>query len=352
MLLLKLLVCYWEFGVKMKKVKIVLALILLGFVVFIVGCSNSIESSENDIVLEESNGKEIKVTTDGVKYLVDPSKIVKGVRIPGDVKDAIPSIDNPKYISVEEADKWIKDNELVLALTYKNVERVYPLQILVSHEIVNDFIAGDAILITYCPLCGSGIAYERTINGEVVEFGTSGKLYNSNLVMYDRKTESYWTQIDGDAIVGELTGMELKEISIDTVAWRDWKKLHKDSEVLSRDTGYAKSYGSNPYGGYFEDDFIWFPLENEDTSNRIRPKDVVFGIEIDGKSIAYTENSIISSNGLIEDTFNGVNIKVERSEDGIVKITNLDSGEEIIKERDFWFAWFAFHPESKLYGFD
>ena len=127
--------------------------------------------------------------------------------------DGIPSIDNPKYVSVKEADEWIEDNELVLALIYKGVKRVYPLQILVWHEIVNDNIAGDPLLITYCPLCGSGIAFEGKIDvggkRKEVEFGTSGKLYNSNLVMYDRETQTYWTQIDGKAIIGELTGQEL-----------------------------------------------------------------------------------------------------------------------------------------------
>ena len=129
---------------------------------------------------------EIKTTPEGVKYIVEPDKIVGG----GVPKDGIPSIDNPKFVSLEEADEWIQDNELVLAITYKGVTRVYPLQIMVWHEIVNDTIAGDPILITYCPLCGSGIAFEGRINGEEVEFGTSGKLYNSNLVMYDRKTDS------------------------------------------------------------------------------------------------------------------------------------------------------------------
>jgi hypothetical protein len=268
----------------------------------------------------------------------------------GPPKDGIPSIDNPKFVSVSEADEWIEDNELVLALIHKGVKRVYPLQILVWHEIVNDEISGDPILITYCPLCGSGIAYERVIDGEPVEFGTSGKLYNSNLVMYDRKTDTYWSQIDGKAIIGELTGMELKEISIDTVVWRDWKEAHPDSSVLSQKTGHIRNYGKDPYGSYYEDSFLFFPVENED--NRIHAKTVIFGIEINDKFKAYREEDIIKSDGLITDVLDGVNVKVERDDAGIVKITNVDTGEEIVKERDFWFAWYAFHPETSLYGFD
>jgi len=286
---------------------------------------------------------EIKTTSDGTKYIIDP----KDIRGGGPPKDGIPSIDNPKFVSVQDADEWIADNELVLAMIYKGVKRVYPLQVLVWHEIVNDEIAGDPILITYCPLCGSGIAYERTINGEVVEFGTSGKLYNSNLVMYDRKTDTYWQQIDGKAIVGELTGMELKEISVDTVVWRDWKKAHPDSEVLSQDTGFRRNYGRDPYGSYYEDSFLFFPVENQD--NRIHAKTPVVGIEIDGAFKAYRESDL-KETPIIEDTINEVNIKLERLEDGRIKITNLDTNEEIVKENDFWFAWYAFHPETELYG--
>ena len=299
-----------------------------------------IEKLPEIVEMEEELG--IMLTERGVKYIVDPNKIVSG----GPPMDGIPSIDDPKYVSVEEADQWIQDNELVLGLIINDTKRVYPLQIMVWHEIVNDWIEGEPVLVTYCPLCGSGIAYERTIEGQPVEFGTSGKLYNSNLVMYDRKTNSYWAQIGGQAIVGELTGMELTPISIDTVAWRDWKAAHPDSEVLSQDTGFDRPYGRDPYGNYYENSFLFFPVE--DTDNRIHPKTVVFGVEINGTFKAYMEDDLIEQ-GAIEDTVNGVNIRVERDDVGIVSITNLDTGEEIVKERDFWFAWYAFHPETEVY---
>lgn len=290
----------------------------------------------------ETENRSIKVTDRGVKYIVDPDKIIPG----GPPRDGIPSIDHPKFVSVEEAGKWIQDNELVLAITYKGIKRVYPLQIMVWHEIVNDNIAGDPILITYCPLCGSGIAYNRTINGEEVEFGTSGKLYNSNLVMYDRKTDSYWTQIDGLSVVGELTGTKLTPVSIDTVVWRDWKKAHPDSRVLSQDTGFERDYGKDPYGSYYEDSFLFFPVGKRD--DRVHPKTVVFGIGVNGVFKAYKEEDLKELK-VIEDTVNGVRIKVERDDAGVVKIINLEKGEEIVKERDFWFAWYAFHPDTRLY---
>jgi len=335
---------------------IIVLVVLIGAVLVINLDSPDVSTTSggSNVINKDFDNSEIKVTSDGTKYIVDPKKIRGGGPPKGGigVDRGIPALaeENINFVSVEDADVWIEDNELVLALVYKGVKRVYPLQILVFHELANDEIAGDPILITYCPLCGSGIAYERfvEIDGERVEtrFGTSGKLFNSNLVMYDELTDTYWQQIDGKAIVGELTGQELKEMSIDTVVWRDWKVAHPDSEVLSQETGMRRNYGRDPYGNYYEDSFLIFPVENSD--DRIHPKTPVVGIEIDEKFKAYREDDL-KENPIIEDTFNGVNIKVERLEDGRIVITNLDSGEEIIKERDFWFAWFAFHPETELY---
>jgi len=336
--------------IRMKKNKIIIIVAVLIILVIIGIRYTRNNETIHDGVEEEvkidtatkSSHKEIKVTTEGVKYIVDPDKIVGG----GPPKDGIPSIDNPKFVSVNEADEWIQDNELVIALEYKGVKRVYPLQIMVWHEIVNDIIEEDPILVTYCPLCGSAIAYKRGINGENVEFGTSGKLYNSNLVMYDRKTDTYWSQIDGLAIVGELTGMELEAVSANTVVWRDWKKEHPGSKVLSQDTGFERDYGRDPYGSYYEDSYLLFGVENED--DRIHPKTVIFGIEVDGTYKAYREDDL-KEKGSINDKVNGVNIIVERDDVGVVEITNQDTGEEIVKERDFWFAWYAFHPDTLLY---
>ncbi len=179
-----------------------------------------------------------------------------------------------------------------------------------------------------------------------MEFGVSGKLYNSNLVMYDRKTDSYWSQFDSLAIIGELTGTKLIPVSIDTVVWQDWKKAHPDSEVLSQDTGFARSYGRDPYGSYYEDSFVFFPVENSD--DRIHPKTIIFGVEVNGSFKAYKEDDLEELK-VIEDTVGGVRIKVEREDYGTVRVTNLETQEEIIKERGFWFAWYAFHPDTELY---
>jgi hypothetical protein len=325
-----------------KKVRTMRGIHLLSiislFVIFLIGCQDT------NLVTDKTEAEtEVEETAEGVKYIVDPKKIIGG----GPPKDGIPSIDDPKFVSVEEADRWIKDDELALAIIYKGVERVYPHQIMVWHEIVNDTIAGDPVLITYCPLCGSGIAYERQISGKEVEFGTSGKLYNSNLVLYDRWTDSYWTQIGGQAIVGELAGTKLTPISIDTVVWEDWAKEHPDSEVLSRETGFQRSYGRDPYGDYYEDKSIWFPVEGKD--DRMHPKTFIFGIEVNGIPKAYREHDLKELK-IIEDTVGGIRIRLERDDAGIVEITDLATGEEIPKEGQFWFSWFAFHPDTEVYS--
>jgi hypothetical protein len=167
--------------------------------------------------------------------------------------------------------------------------------------------------------------------------------------MYDRKTNSYWSQFDGRAIVGEYTGKVLNTVSIDTVVWRDWKKEHPDSEVLSQDTGFVRAYGRDPYGSYYEDSFLFFPVEERD--DRVHPKTIIFGIEIDGAFKAYRETDLAEQK-VITDTIGNVAIRLEQDASGIVTVINLETDEEVVKERGFWFAWYAFHPETELYTGD
>lgn len=208
------------------------------------------------------------------------------------------------------------------------------------------FFGEQAILITYCPLCGTAIAFDRTIDGDVVEFGTSGMLYNSNLVMYDRKTDSLWNQVGARAIVGELTGHRLDLVPSNTVTWGEWHKEHPDTLVLTRDTGFARSYGRDPYSGYEDSRSLFFPVDEQD--DRLHPKAVVYGIEINGKFKAYADENL-GKGETVQDTFSGMQLEIKKDESSIITIRNLDSGEEIPFERGFWFSWFAFHPDTELF---
>ena len=184
--------------------------------------------------------------TDFTKHSVPLSEFIPG----GPPKDGIPSIDDPKFISQAEGDEFLDDGEPVAVLEVGGEARAYPIQILTWHEIVNDEIGGEPIALTFCPLCNSTVAFSRVLDGETVEFGTTGNLRRSDLVMYDRKTETWWQQLTAEAIVGELTGQTLEVVPSQILSWGEFKSQHPDSEVLSRDTGFDRSYGTNPYAGY------------------------------------------------------------------------------------------------------
>ncbi len=184
--------------------------------------------------------------TDFSRHSVPLDEILSG----GPPKDGIPAIDRPRFVSVAEADEWMGDREPVVVFEHEGVVRGYPWQILIWHEIVNDEVGGLPVSITYCPLCNTAIAFDRRLSGRTLDFGTTGKLRHSDLVMYDRQTETWWQQATGEAIVGELTGTTLRFLSAPTVSWSDFKREHPAAEVLSRDTGYNRPYGKSPYGGY------------------------------------------------------------------------------------------------------
>ncbi len=291
------------------------------------------------------NNKEIMIT-DGVKHSVPLDEIIGG----GPPKDGIPSIDAPKFISAAEASKFLTDSEPGIALNINGVDRFYPFQILVWHEIVNDVVGGERVLVTYCPLCLSGIVFDPLVNGERVEFGTSGKLWNSNLVMYDRKTDSLWSQILGEAIVGELTGAKLKVLSSDMVRFGDFKKLHPSGSVLSRDTGATRFYGQDPYGDYYTTPGTYFPVGKKD--DRLSDKDFVLGIVVNGKAKAYWPEAV-KKLGKVEDYFENKTIVVQYEKDiDAVRIFEKNSDgtlERINPFGSFWFSWVATHPDTELF---
>lgn len=288
------------------------------------------------------NRKNIMIT-DGKKHTIPLEEIVSG----GPPKDGIPSVDKPVFVSTNEADKFLEDNKLGLGIEYKGAKRFYPYQILVWHEIVNDVIAGDPILITYCPLCGTGIAFSRVVNGETLEFGTSGKLYNSNLLMYDRKYDNLWSQVLGEAVVGELSGTKLEIINATNILWKDWKQANSGGKILSDKTGFLRNYKSDPYEGYYTNESVYFPLAVKD--NKLHSKTLVVGIILNNQTKAYPSETIKQKRA-VEDEIGGVKIKIEFNQNTKeISVYNATSKEIIPKIEAFWFSWVNAHPKTLLY---
>jgi hypothetical protein len=184
---------------------------------------------------------------------VDLADVVDG----GQPPDGIPALDAPRFQRTGDV-RWVDDREQVLVLEVAGEARAYPVQVLTQHEIVNDTVGGIPVAVTYCPLCASGVAFDRRVGDRVLSFGTSGMLYLSDLVMYDRQTESLWPQIEGAAVAGVLTGTELTVLPASLVSWEQWRAAHPQGWVLSRQTGFDRDYGSNPYYRY--DDKASLPL--------------------------------------------------------------------------------------------
>lgn len=298
-----------------------------------------LDTSTNQIVRTH---REIFVT-DGVKHSIPLSEILSG----GPPKDGIPSIDNPEFWTISQADQFLKGDDIGLGLEYKGETRFYPFRILVWHEIVNDTVAGDPLLVTYCPLCLTGIVFESKVGGVAQKFGVSGKLWQSNLLMYNRAlnqdNESLWSQVLGEAVLGVNTGAKLKIITSDIVRWDDWKKVFPNTKVLSTDTGTSRNYARDPYGNYYTDLSVSFGASFND--ERLHPKAIVVGIAIGGKEKAYHVDALPV--GEITDTFAGKRITVSKDSTGRVRVSG--DGEEIPAVWGFWFSWLAVHPHTNLY---
>jgi len=191
-------------------------------------------------------------------------------------RDCIPSLSNPEMLPADAA-TFLRDDDLVLGLVLNQEPRAYPIQILDYHEIVNDEVGGVPVAITYSPLTGTGIAFDREVAEKVLEFGVSGLLYDSNLIMYDRTTGSHWTQMRLRADQGPLRGTRLSTRPLMQISWEGWRRLHPDTKVLSRNTGFPRDYSVYPYGDYRNNNtFLLFPLLNEDP--RLPRKTVVHGV--------------------------------------------------------------------------
>ncbi len=341
--------------------------------------------------------------TDWTNRTIELSELVKGRR-EADPRDLIVPIDEPTFETVDEAAQWLESREPVGLVQFKDEVRVYPLRILTWHEVVNDQVGGVPIAVTYCPLCNSAVAFERTVNDQVLRFGTSGLLRNSDLVMWDRQTESLWQQITGEGIVGELAGTQLEFVPIGIVAWDDVLARFPDAQVLSRDTGFNAPYGQNPYFGYDQGQLGTFLFDGE-VDDRFPAFERVVGVRVGETTKAYpfsalsekqVANDVVAGEPVLvvwgaDDTASALDdsvISKGRSVGtGLAYLRTLDervltfeAGEDdtfidaetgttwdllgraqggplegqqlapAIHTNELWFAWAAFNPDAVVYG--
>lgn len=297
------------------------------------------------------------------------------IRSGGVSEDGIPAIDDPKSMSADEADDLLDPGDPVFGVERNGEARAYPQRILVWHEIANDELGGDPIAVTYCPLTGTAQGFER---GDTT-FGVSGQLLNSNVVLFDRETESWWSQVLRVGIDGPLAGYELSEFRVVWTTWERWKELYPETTVLSDDTGHARNYRSDPYGsynpvgGYYEQErVIFWTMHHGD--DRLRTKDVVIGARSEDGAIAVEKDYLREKSIIDAETDAGVphvvvydptldtgyvyrnpdELAVDADGDGYAvdgdgphepKALPLD---RVLAVDAMWFAWYAFYPDSTL----
>ncbi len=337
--------------------------------------------------------------TDWNRHTIAYDELLSG----GPPRDGIPPIDDPVFISQDEAAEWLAGNEPVIALERNGDARAYPLQILTWHEIVNDTVGGDPVVVTFCPLCNSAIVFERVVDGEVTTFGTSGLLRFSDLVMWDRATESLWQQFTGEGIVGTHAGRQLAFLPSALVSFDDFREAYPDGLVLSRQTGHNRAYGQNPYVGYdtigqspflftgptdgrlpamarvitvyFEaqDVAVAYPLETLASAGVINDRQVgldlvvfhapgtasalgartiaeaadvgatgVFSPMVDGERLTFKADDGVFQDEETGTTWNVLGLGV----DGPLAGRAL---EPIVHADHFWFSWAAFRPDTIIY---
>lgn len=343
-------------------------------------------------------GVEREFSTDFSRRSISFSEILSG----GPPKDGIPAIDNPQFISVSEADEWLEDLEPVTVFQEGDDVRIYPFQILIWHEIVNDVVGDRPVAVTFCPLCNTAIVFDATVNGQPLDFGTTGRLRFSNLLMYDRQTETWWQQAGGDAVIGELLGTQLTFLPASIISWSEARDTYPDAQVLSRETGNQRAYGRNPYAGYDNVNSSPFLYDGPATPGQLPAMARVTTVDLNGDAVAYP-NAVLQEVGVANDTVGDTDVAVfwqpglasalddssiaqgedvgasgvfERTLNGRTLTFTTDgqtitdeqtgsvwnilgqategelAGEQltpVVKVDHFWFSWAAFRPDTRIY---
>ena len=318
-------------------------------------------------------------------WLIPQDEVFDG----GPGKDGIPALSNPEFVSAGDAD-FMRPDELVLGMKEGNVVKAYPHQILDWHEIINDKAGSRKFAVTYCPLTGTGMSWNRVINDLETTFGVSGLLYNTNLIPYDRKTDSYWSQIRLESVHGELIGEDAVTSPLIETTWKTWTEMFPETQVVSLNTGFSRNYGVYPYGNYKSSNSLIFPVKP--TDNRLDLKERVHGIILEDDAFVFRFGSFSDDKtSIIHERFKDASVVVigNKKKNFIVSFMNSDNKTfepssnvngaifkdasnnyydvfgEIIQgpsmgERlkattsfmGFWFSFGAFYPGPKIYGLE
>ncbi|MYD10404.1 MAG: DUF3179 domain-containing protein [Chloroflexi bacterium] len=365
---------------------------------FLLGAAQVLSADEQDC--RPTNLRTVNWSTDFCQSIVDFAEISVG----NPVKDGIPSVTDPALETIESAGEWLSQRSPVIAVEIDGDARAYPLAILMWHEIANDEIAGLPIAVTFCPLCNSAVTFARTVAGELLDFGVSGMLRNSDLIMFDRQSESWWQQLTGEGLVGAYAGTLLDIVPSQVIGFGSFAARYPDGLVMSRETGYNRRYGVNPYGDYDSQPGRPFLYRGEIDPRLDSPVDRVLAATIGEVAVAYpfkalraerVINDVVADTplvifyqggvasalgdrlidnardtgaaGMYEATLDGRRLSFVAEGAGGFRDEETGStwnafGEAISGELagrqlrwinafpHFWFAWAAFYPETRIYS--
>ncbi len=265
----------------------------------------------------------------------------------GPPKDGIPSIDQPKFVKVHEAEDFLYNKDYVIGLEIDGVAKAYPVRILNYHEVVNDQIGSQPVVVTYCPLCGSGAVFSAIVEGKHYTFGVSGLLYNSDVLLYDRESESLWSQLQSEAISGAASSKKLELIASTFTTFKNWKNQYPNSLVLSTDTGANRNYDTSPYHTYNPSEKLLFPVSQ--TSKKMHRGAKVIGIELGGQFKAYSLKKLKKLKAPLQDVFNNKKLIIEYDRSSRSATIKDESGKLLPSITLYWFAWYTFHPETQVW---
>ena len=275
------------------------------------------------------------------RSLIPKEEILSG----GPPRDGIPAILNPKFESVEKV-TWLRDSDLVTGIDHSSIQKAYPLRILVWHEAVNDTVDRVPILVSYCPLCGSTLVFNRYFGEKTLTFGISGLLYQSDVLFYDHQTESLWSQLEMKAVTGEMIGTKFEIFPFVLATWKEWKTGYPETLVLSGDTGFSRDYSRDPYSGYEDSASIMFPVKHKD--NKFHPKEKVLVVVSGDVAKAYPFSELKKVKTPLEDRIGNRDVVISFKDENYIEAKDK-SGNRIESFVSYWFAWYTFRPDTLVF---